>query len=390
MNTLFITLTPVIAVFGTAWYAWNYGVTWLELANFALMFSLTGMGVTAGYHRYFAHLTYDCSKPLQLFYLVFGAAAIENSVLNWASDHRYHHRYVDKDEDPYDILKGGLYAHMGWIFYKDTRAVHQKYKNVPDLLKNPMIVWQDKYYLPLVLVVSFVLPTLIGLAQGRPMGGLLWGGFLRIVIVHHMTFFVNSIAHLWGTRPYSTDNTARDNWLLGPFTFGEGYHNFHHAFQADYRNGIKWYQFDVTKWWLHAMKWMGLVSRLKKTPDSLILAARLEVEVRSVEEKLVAAGAPERMLPKVRFRLEAGRTRLETAMAQYNHAKLEYRRMKRQWSVDMRRQWRAKMDEYKVEFHQAHERWQDTMKAMNRIPHPSAQGLLTFTAIVDIFKAKLF
>ncbi|OGR87865.1 MAG: hypothetical protein A3J74_06320 [Elusimicrobia bacterium RIFCSPHIGHO2_02_FULL_57_9] len=389
VNAAFLILTPVIALIGISWYAWHYGVTWLEIANLIGMYLLTGMGVTGGYHRYYAHRSYECGKPLQLFYLIFGAAAVENSVLNWASDHRYHHQYVDREEDPYNILKGGLYAHMGWVFYKDMRAVYQKFKNVPDLLKDPLVRWQDRWYLPLVIGFTFLLPACIGLIEGRPLGGLLWGGFLRVVIVHHMTFFINSLAHLYGSRPYAVDNSARDNWLLGPITFGEGYHNFHHKFQADYRNGIRWYQFDMTKWWLHIMRLLGQVTRLRITPESLIIKAKLEVEMRHVEKKLVAMGASERFWVKVRWRLESGRKRLESAAAQYQQAKTEHRRQKHQWSADMRKQWTGNIVYCRREFVEARRRWRDLMQALNRIPHPSAQGLITLTAVFNVLKTRI-
>lgn len=293
VNAVFITATPSIALIGTFWYVSLHGMTWLEAANFLVMFLLTGIAVTGGYHRYYAHRSYECGRPLQLFYLVFGAAAVENSVLNWACDHRNHHRYVDRAEDPYNILRGGLYAHMGWVFYKDTRPAASKYQNVPDLLRDPLVRWQDRYYLPLVVGATFLLPTLIGLLQGRPAGGLLWGGFLRVSMVHHMTFLINSAAHLYGSRPYSLDNTARDNAWLGLFTFGEGYHNFHHAFQADYRNGVRWHQFDIGKWWIQAMRCLGLAWRLKRTPESAILTARLKVETLTLMKAGFIIGNPD-------------------------------------------------------------------------------------------------
>lgn len=390
VNIAFLGVTPVVAVLGTAWYIWQFGVTWLELANFLVMFALTGMAVTGGYHRYYAHRTYEARKPLQLFYLIFGAAAVENSTLNWASDHRYHHRFVDQEEDPYNILRGGLYAHMGWIFYKNTRDVHLRYNNVPDLLKDPLVIWQNRWYLPIVILTTFALPTYVGLIQGRPVGGLLWGGFLRVIVVHHMTFLINSVAHLYGSRPYTLGNTARDNWWLGPLTFGEGYHNFHHAFQADYRNGIRWWQFDVTKWWILAMRGFGLAHRLRRAPEPLILAARLRVEAQRVEARLAAAGASERMWQKVGSRLDAGQRRLSEAMARYHAARIEYIRRKDEWTAEMRRSWRERLEVYKDEFGQARERWREQIRAFNRIPHPSAQGLLTFTAVLDVLKYRLF
>lgn len=390
VNAAFLTLTPLIGILGTLWYSHHYGVTWVDLAIFVVMYLATGMGITGGYHRYYSHLTYDCTKPVQLFYLAFGAAAAQNSVLNWASDHRYHHRYVDTDEDPYNILKGAFYAHMGWIFYKDDRDQAGRFENVPDLLKDRWVMFQHRHYLPLLVLFGFILPTLAGALAGRPLGGLLWGGFLRTVVVHHMTWFINSLAHLWGARPYSLKDTARDNWWLGPFTFGEGYHNFHHKFQADYRNGLRWWQFDMTKWWINTLYVFGLVTKMRRIPEPVILKAKLAVEMEAVARRLAAANASERMWAKVQYRLDLGRQRLESAMVSYQAAKLEYRRQKDAWSAEMRRQWAEKLEAHQADFEEARARWRAMVKAMHRIPQPSAHGLLSFTVILDVLKYRLF
>ena len=386
VNTLFLVITPLVAIFGTGFYVYHHGVTKLEIFNFFFMFWATGLSITGGYHRYYTHRAYQCSKPLQLFYLIFGAASVENSVLNWCSDHRYHHRFVDTEEDPYNILKGGLYAHIGWIFFKNTRESGERYQNIPDLVKDPLVQWQHRWYLPLVVLSTFALPTYIGLIGGRPVGGLLWGGFLRIVVVQHMTFFINSVAHLYGSRPYSIKDTARDNWLLGPFSFGEGYHNFHHKFQADYRNGERWYSFDCGKWFVTVMKWCGQAWSLKKTPEPMILKARLEVEMLHVGNKLAAVGAPHSMWELVQARLADRGALLEQALVRYQHAAIEYRHRKDEWSAEARRQWAAKMAGYKAEFEEAGAHWRDMVATMHRIPH-GAQGLLTLTAVIDLLKS---
>jgi stearoyl-CoA desaturase (delta-9 desaturase) len=391
VNCVFLIATPLVALIGTALYAWRYGVTVLDVANFVVMFALTSLSITGGYHRMYSHKAYEGSKLVQLFYLVFGAAAVENSLLNWASDHRYHHRYVDKDEDPYNILKGGLYAHMGWIFFKDTRDHNRRFENVPDLMKDPLVMWQHRWYLPLVVVFTFALPTYIGLIGGRPVGGLLWGGFLRVVMVHHTTFFINSLAHLYGSRPYDLKGTARDSWWLAPLTFGEGYHNFHHKFQADYRNGIKWWQFDSTKWFINFLAWTGQAKKLKRTPEALIVKARLAVEKERVAMRAAQARLSDRMWRKISWRLDAGAARLELAHERYLHTKAEYRHRRDEWTADVRRQWRRKLVECRSEYRDAAERWSDMVRAMNRISRQptAAQGLLTLTALMDVLKHRL-
>ena len=387
-NVLFLTVTPIVAFAGTALYVHYNGVRAADLAIFAVMYILSGLSITAGYHRYFSHKTYECSKPLQLFYLIFGAAAFENTVLHWSSDHRYHHQFVDQEEDPYNILKGGFYAHMGWILLKNPRPRSVRFQNIPDLLKNPLAVWQDKHYLSIAITAGFVLPTLVGLAFGHPLAGLLWGGFLRVVLVEHMTFLINSAAQLYGSRPYSLDNTARDNAWLGIVTFGEGYHNFHHRFPADYRNGLRAHQFDATKWWLLAMRPLGLVSNLKRTPESLIVKARLEVELRALSEKFAPreATAPHASAwTAMRERLETLKRSIELSFAQYHQARRDYKAAHRDVSTASRRKLLAALENRRQEFRESLKKWSGTVSLLNRLPQPSAQ-LVTLTALVDLLK----
>jgi len=390
VNIAFLSVTPLIAVIGTALYVHFYGLNKLDVAIFFAMYFATGMAITGGYHRYYSHRTYECSKALQLFYLIFGAAAVENSVLRWCSDHRYHHRFVDTEEDPYNILRGGLYAHIGWIFRRNMTDLKVRFQNIPDLLKDPLVVWQDKYYLPLVGLVSFGLPTLLGALGGRALGGLFIGGFLRCVVVQHMTFFINSLAHMWGERPYSDKDTARDSWWLGVFTFGEGYHNFHHKFQFDYRNGIRWYQFDLSKWWLGVMSFFGQAGRFRRAPEAMILKAKLEVEARAIAARLAAAKAPEPMWEKVQWRVEAGRVRLEAAYSQYQFAKVEYKRRKDEWSAEVRKQWKATLADHHEELELARERWDAMVRAMYRIPFPRAHGVFSMAFALEVLKYKLW
>src|SRR6185295_17370224 len=177
VNIAFLTLSPVVAFLGTAWYMSRHGFHLMDAALFFGMYLLTGMGITGGYHRLFAHKSYDCKKPLELFYLLFGAAALQNSALRWCRDHRIHHMKVDTDEDPYNIMRGALYAHIGWIFFKNPGR-DEDFSTVPDLMKNELVLWQDRHYLPIASFIGFVLPTLIGWSVGRPIGGLLWGGLV--------------------------------------------------------------------------------------------------------------------------------------------------------------------------------------------------------------------
>lgn len=260
--------TPLIAVFGAVMYQLYFGFHYGLLVVFLFMYLLTGLSITAGYHRYFAHRAYDCHPVLQVFFLLFGAAALQNSALAWVSDHRYHHRHVDRPEDPYNINKGFWWAHIGWIFFEEQGS--RSYSNVIDLKKNKWVMRQYKYYVPLAILIGLGVPFLMGLPFGCAGGAVLWGGVIRLVVVHHATFLINSAAHYFGKQTYSDQTSAKDNWLLAFFSFGEGYHNFHHSFPSDYRNGIAWYHWDPSKWMIHSLSFVGMTWQMKKTKKSLL------------------------------------------------------------------------------------------------------------------------
>lgn len=274
VNTAFLVASPLLFLGLLPVYIYSAGFAWADLAIFSFMIAASGFSITAGYHRLFAHQSYESSPFVRLFYLIFGAAALQNSAFKWCSDHRYHHRFVDKESDPYNINRGFFYAHMGWIFYNDPEE--RSFANINDLAADPLVRWQHKYFLWIAVASGFVLPTLFGLCFGRPFAGFFAGGLLRLLVVHHGTFLINSSAHTFGTRPYSTKVSARDCWWLAFFTNGEGYHNFHHAFANDYRNGTRWFHWDPTKWLIWTLNQFGLTRELRRTPDAHILKARLE------------------------------------------------------------------------------------------------------------------
>ncbi|MEO8348772.1 MAG: acyl-CoA desaturase [Acidobacteriota bacterium] len=315
-NILFLSLTPVIGVFGTLAYALKFGVTWWEPVLFLASYLLVGLSVTAGYHRLYAHKGYEAHPLVHAFFLFFGAMALQNSVLKWASDHRIHHKYVDRDWDPYSIKRGGLSAHIFWLFYKD--APDRTFDNAPDLQNNRLVMLQYRYAAWIGILFGLGIPTLIGAAFGRPLGGLLWGGFLRIVVIHHTTFFVNSIAHMWGSRPYSDENSARDNWMLAFVTNGEGFHNFHHKFPSDYRNGIRWFDWDPTKWLIRSLHAVGLAKQLRYTPRPIIEKARLRMATLEVQSRL--PNVPAEIGEAVRLRLDQAAHFLERASTHWTRA----------------------------------------------------------------------
>jgi stearoyl-CoA desaturase (delta-9 desaturase) len=277
LNSSFLVLTPLLTLLFIPWQIYEHGLSPWDLAIFALMTFASGLSITAGYHRLFSHQTFEASGLVKFFFLFFGAGAFQNSAFKWCSDHRYHHRFVDKEGDPYNISKGFFHAHMGWIFYNDPSG--RSFDNAKDLAEDRLVSWQHKYYLPLAVLSGFLLPGLLGWLVGRSYAGFLWGGLFRVVFVHHGTFFINSLAHTFGTRPYSTKNSARDCWWLAFLTNGEGFHNFHHAFANDYRNGLRWYHWDPSKWLILTLHGMGLSKNLQRTPEAHILRAKLEASL---------------------------------------------------------------------------------------------------------------
>jgi stearoyl-CoA desaturase (delta-9 desaturase) len=237
-----------------------------------LWLSLCMLSTTGGYHRLFAHRTYRGAAPVRLFYLLFGAAGGQASVVNWASDHRSHHARTDTEEDPYNIRRGFWWAHVGWLLYRDAAPDR---RNVNDLLADPLVRFQDRHYLSLLLGIGFLMPTLLASIWGDAIGGLLVAGFLRLLVQYHSTFSINSVAHTIGRRPYTTAVSARDSFITAILTLGEGYHNYHHRFPGDYRNGIRFYQFDPTKWWIWLLSKFGMTWGLKRVPPEEIRRARL-------------------------------------------------------------------------------------------------------------------
>jgi stearoyl-CoA desaturase (delta-9 desaturase) len=288
-TSTFLIGTLLIALIGIPLYVWHYGIDAFQIALFFFMFCACGFSITLGYHRLFSHLSFQAHWTVKFLTLLFGAGAFENSALMWCCEHRIHHKHVDQDEDPYDVSKGLFHAHIGWLIFK----LHSNlsYDNVPDLKRDPMVMFQHKYVHWIGFTVAFVFPAVLGYLWGgwtSALGAFLIGGVGRVVFLQHCTFCINSLCHYIGRRPYSTRCSARDSFLLALFTFGEGYHNYHHEFQHDYRNGVKPWQFDPTKWIIWTLSKLGLASKLRRVPSDKILLAQLVEAQRRIESKLEA------------------------------------------------------------------------------------------------------
>ncbi len=276
ITTSFLVMSPIIGILGTIIYVYFHGVSWQEPMLLISFWFLSGMGITMGYHRLFAHKSYQTNTFLEWVLMIFGSIALENTILKWSSDHRKHHTLAETEDDPYSITKGFWHAHIGWILEK-TDESKSKIKGVKDLENKSAVIFQNKYYYHIAIIGGFCIPLLIGMIYGRPLGAVLWGTFLRITLVHHATFLINSLCHYKGRRTYDDSSTARDSWFVSLFTFGEGYHNYHHKFPSDFRNGVSWLAFDPSKWLISFFSLFGVTKKLIRTQDFIILRTKCDV-----------------------------------------------------------------------------------------------------------------
>jgi stearoyl-CoA desaturase (Delta-9 desaturase) len=226
-----------------------------------ILYVCTGLSITAGYHRYYAHTTYKTNPAVEAVILFFASMATQASAIRWSFEHRLHHAYVDTDRDPYSVNEGFWYAHVLWLFKKPTPIDP---KVIPDLMKNRLVTFQHNYYLLCMLTTNIIAFLFVGWLLNDYLGAFVLAWWTRLFALHHSTWFINSLAHYWGARTFSKEQTAVDNYVISFLTFGEGYHNYHHTFANDYRNGIRWYHFDPTKWLIWVLHKVGLAHNLKR------------------------------------------------------------------------------------------------------------------------------
>lgn len=278
--------TPIAAAIITPWYLATHKVSAPVWLTFGAVGVWTGLSITAGYHRLMSHRAYKAHPAVRNFFLVGATLAVQGSAFDWCSGHRTHHRHVDDPmDDPYSAKRGFWFSHIGWML-RNYPSGNFDYKNIPDLTKDKVLQIQHKYYGAWVVVANVGLIGAIGWLLGDVWGTLLLAGLVRLVINHHFTFFINSLCHMIGTRPYTDTNTARDNFILAIPTWGEGYHNYHHFFQYDYRNGVKWWQYDPTKWLIAALAKVGLASELRTVDDMTIKHAEVNMMFKRAQNKL--------------------------------------------------------------------------------------------------------
>lgn len=252
----------VATVIGVPLFGYLYGYTWLDWTLFGVLYAVTGLGITVGYHRLISHRSFTCSAPVKIAFLIAGGWALENSAFKWCADHIRHHAKVDQEEDPYNAKRGFWYSHLFWIFLED---LYEDEKYTAIFKKDKWVVWQHRYYVPIVLS-GLALPFLIGFLHNGWVGGFaafILAGMGRTFVVLNSTFCINSICHLWGKQPNGSQNSSRDSGWISLITFGEGYHNYHHNHPRDYRNGPKWYNFDPSKWLIFSLFMVRLAKPIR-------------------------------------------------------------------------------------------------------------------------------
>ena len=285
--TKIVTLIAVVAPFaglvtGIA-LLWGVGFSWVHLWLLLGMYVLTAIGITVGYHRLFTHKSFETNVVVKAALAVLGSMAAEGPVLRWVAMHRCHHQHSDTEADPHSphshgngvmgTLKGFWRAHVGWFFEASPPNIG---RYVPDL-KADGVVRNISNLFPLWVAIGLIVPAVLGgvLTQSwlGVLLGFIWGGLARIFLVHHVTWSVNSVCHIWGTRPFRSHDESRNNAVLGILAFGEGWHNNHHAFPTSARHGIRWWEIDASYWIIRGLEFVGLARRVR-VPSPEAIAAK--------------------------------------------------------------------------------------------------------------------
>jgi stearoyl-CoA desaturase (Delta-9 desaturase) len=265
---------PLLALAATVPLVWGWGLSWLDVGLAVALYAVSGLGVTVGFHRCFTHLSFKTNRPLRIALAVAGSLAQQGSVVSWVADHRRHHAFSDKEGDPHSpwlfgtgpvaLARGFWHAHMGWLLGRDRTNAR---RFAPDLLADRDIAAIDRSFVPLTLV-SLGLPALIGgVATASWWGALtafLWAGLVRVGLLHHVTWSINSICHMVGDRPFAARDRSANVWWLAVLSFGESWHNLHHADPTCARHGVRRGQIDISArlirifellGWAHSVRW---------------------------------------------------------------------------------------------------------------------------------------
>jgi stearoyl-CoA desaturase (Delta-9 desaturase) len=268
--TALVTAIPILALGLVAWQLWNEALHWSDLVVFGIFYVLCGLGVTVGFHRLFTHRSFATKPWLRFLFAALGSAAIEGPVISWVADHRKHHAFSDKEGDPHSphvghgrgwsgALRGLAHAHVGWLFIHTQRGAKRRY--APDLLKDPVVSFVDRTFIAWAatgLAAPFCLGVAIGHSIKTGLTAMLWGGAVRVLVLHHVTYSINSLCHFFGRRQFNTDDESRNLlWLALP-SFGEAWHNNHHAFPTSAAHGLRRWQLDPSALVISGLERLGL------------------------------------------------------------------------------------------------------------------------------------
>jgi stearoyl-CoA desaturase (delta-9 desaturase) len=285
-SSLVAVIVPFVALITATIVFWDHRFSWLNLGLLLGGYLLTGLGVTIGYHRLFTHKSFKTNRVMTAIWGILGSMAIEGPILHWVSIHRRHHQHTDTPGDPHSPhdhgsgmiawFKGMYHSHIGWFFEPlPTRDQMDRY--VPDLIADPLVRKLDKTF-GLWVLLGLLIPGLIGFAATQTwlgaLTGFIWGGLVRVFMVHHITWSVNSVCHIWGRQPFNTHDYSRNNLIFGVLALGEGWHNNHHAFPASARHGLEWWQFDISYWLIRGMALVGLASDVRLPSAERVAAKR--------------------------------------------------------------------------------------------------------------------
>jgi stearoyl-CoA desaturase (delta-9 desaturase) len=269
---------PVIGFVAAIVLLWDEAVGVRDVAIMFVFYGLTGFGITVGFHRMLTHRSFQTGPGVRATFAILGSMAVQGPVINWVADHRKHHAFTDEDGDPHSPhlsrlpgLLGGLaglwHAHVGWLFTHEGRAERERY--APDLMGDPALRAIDRLFfvwVALGLVFPFALGGLIGGTLDAALTALLWGGLVRIFLLHHVTFAINSLCHFLGRRRFRTDDESRNVAWLGPLSFGEAWHHNHHAFPTSAFHGLRWWEIDPGGWLIRGLERLGLAWNVRRIP----------------------------------------------------------------------------------------------------------------------------
>lgn len=282
--TLAAIVLPPLALVGAAFLLWGWGFSWVDFGLLVGMYLLTTVGIGVGFHRLFVHRSFTTNRPVKVAFAVVGSMAVQGDLLGWVATHRKHHQHSDTPDDPhtphghghglFGWLKGYWHAHVGWLL---NPPVPDLERYTRDLNQSRGLRVVSKLF-PLWVALGLLLPAALGgLIAGTWAGvltGFLWGGLVRVLLVHHVTWSVNSACHLWGARPFDSGDESRNNVVFGVLGLGEGWHNTHHAFPTSARHGLSWWQPDVSYWVIRGLWAVGLAWDLKLPSRSARAAKR--------------------------------------------------------------------------------------------------------------------